>query len=181
MKTSLVIALLLDESVAQSPAAWAAVWTEIGFDIPGGLVYPPQQVAREGQERRPLPPLCPEARSRSRSKGPAAQCHGCSASPRPAPSACLSPPFLRLALCMPSFPCSPLALPPASPLFCNPPLPLPCILILRFLLSCPPSFLPSSLWAWRRASVVLSQAVSGCLSQALSPDVLLVAVWPRAL
>lgn len=144
---------------------------------------PPQQVAREGQERRPLPPLCPDrsgrrAQSQSRGKGPAsqrvAQCHGCSVSPRPAPSclpvaalpptlsACL--PFLALpslSSCLPSF----LSFFPLS------------FILTRFLLSFPPSFLPFSLGTWRRASVLLSQAVSGSVSLRLCP---LMSSWSQS-
>ena len=129
--------------------------------------------------------MCPDrsgrsARSWSRGKGPAsqraAQCHGCSASPRPARS-CLPvtalPPARSLhaflSLLSPSFH-------PASPLFCNSPLFLSFILI-RFLFSFPPSFLPSSLWAWCRASVLLSQAVSGSVCLRLCP---LMSSWSQS-
>lgn len=87
-------------------------------------------------------------RSQSRGKGPGqpagcTQCHGCSASrPAPCPSCLPVAAFLRLSACLPF---------PALPLFssCLPSFlsffPLSFILI-RFLLSFPPSFLPSSLW-----------------------------------
>lgn len=74
-------------------------------------MYPPELVPQEGQEKRPLPPLCPDrsgccARSRSHCKGPAskrtAQCHGCSISSRPAPS-CLPACLLITALLWASY------------------------------------------------------------------------------
>lgn len=76
-------------------------------------------------------------------------------------------------LCMPSFPCSSLSfiLPPLFSFF-----PLSFILI-RFLLSFPPSFLPFSLGTWRRASVLLSQAVSGSVSLRLCP---LMSSWSQS-
>lgn len=132
-----------------------------------GLVYPPQQVTREGQERRPLPPLCPDrsgrgARSRSRGKGPAskrtAQCHGCS----------------QLAPCLSRLPIA--ALPPSSSLHAFlsqhshlfsscPPLSFNSPLSFSFYLS-PPfsslSFLPSFL------SMGLAPCCSCCVSGSVS-------------
>lgn len=127
----------------------------MGFSTTGRPSVPPQRVVQEGQERRPLPPLCldrsgcrsPEPVPRQRPGKPGtAQCHGCSASsPLPRP-AFLSPPFLRLTLCTPSFPCYPICFSSVSPLSLNSPLSL--LLLLLFLNPSPlcssllPSFLP---------------------------------------
>lgn len=137
-----------------------------GSTSPGGLVYPPQQVAREGPERRPLSPLCPDRSGRRalsrvprQRPGKQADCTmprllPARALPRPA---CLSPPFLPHTPRMPSSPCSPISFHLVPPLSFNSPLsfsfyPSPPFSSL--------SLLPSSPWAWRRVSVVMSQAQS---------------------
>lgn len=82
--------------------------------------------------------------------------------PRPA---CLSPPFLPLALCTPSSPCSPFSFHLAPPLSFNSPLSFFFffISILRFLLSFPPSFLSLGL------APCFSCYVSGSVSLRLCP------------
>lgn len=158
--------LLFDSSVAQPHRRLGGCLGGDGVPHPpGGLVGPPQQVTREGPERRPLPPLCPDrsgrrARSWSRGKGPAsqrtAQCHGCSQlAPWPVLPASRRPSSLTLSACLP--------LPALPSLFISGP-PFPLMLPSPFYLNPPfsslfPSFLPPP-WAWRRMSVVVSQAQS---------------------
>lgn len=102
------------------------------------------------------------------------------------PAGCTMPRLLRQLAPAPSCLCT-AALPPPPSLHA-------CLSRLSYLFSsCLPSLIlplfslysnapfPSFVsWAWLRVSVGLSQAVSGSVSQTLSPDVLLVAVWPRA-
>lgn len=153
---------------------------------PRGLVYPPQQVAWEGQERRPLPPLCPDRSGRCAPElvprqrpGKLADCTMPRLLRQPAPCpvlpACRRPSSGSLSARLP-FPTllSPFILPPLFSLI------LPSLLfiqILRFLLSFPPPFLPSSPWAWCRVSDVLSQAVSGSVSHRLCP---LMSSWSQS-
>lgn len=146
-----------------------------GSTPPGGLVYPPQQVAWEGQERRPLPPLCPDrsgrrARSRSRGKGSAskrtAQCHGCSQlAPCPVLPAYRRPSSLSLSARLP--------LPALPSLFILPPLSFNSPLSSSFYLSPPfSSLFPSFLPLHGPGAVFQLLCLRLSLSQALSPDVL---------
>lgn len=176
----------LIESVAQLPAAWVAAWAEIGFYILEAWCPHPSRSPGRGRrgglfllcvrtEVAAAPRASPAAKAR-----PASGLHNATAArsaralPRPA---CLSPPFLRLSLhaflslLFPLFH-------PASPLFF-----LPSFFYSNPFSSFFPSFLPPFLSG--DLAPCFSLAVSGCLglslSQALSPDVLLVTVWPRAL
>lgn len=109
----------------------------------------------EGQERRPLPPLCPDRSGRcawSLSPAKARQASGLhnamAAPPAPSTPSCLPITALPLSRSLhASFPCSPVSFHLASPLFLNSPLSpfYPNPPFSSFL----PFFLPSSQWAWR--------------------------------